>query len=395
MEENNNKPPTPSWLKRVQDNSWEPEILISGLTIAFIFIMNNYIHNFFAFLVQDFDATISANLFFMLFTVSINIVKVVLILHLVLRGLWTGLIGLSYVYPDGVKNEKLPAIMRNVIFEKPAELILKTENICSLLFSYIFFFVLLLLFMTIAYMPLILIEAIFAENKLVYFLIYIIFLIAFLMSILLIKKFRLKYSNHIANNIAYTFSTNVGNGASMLLLIASLVVSMIISMPQVRNFDYINFLAEKNHNQKSYFKDNENYLDERNNELRIQKAVITSYEVEHGINLFVSNYKADDITLQKAKLFPKKFLEVSNKTSSGKIGVNSLYNIYIDSVQVSDLTWVTTQNSFTSQKGFQTHILENLKPGVHKLVIDKIVWNWNTKTFKYVSPWDGIVFYKK
>ena len=161
--------------------------------------------------------------------------------------------------------------------------------------------------MTIAYLPLILIEAIFTENKLIYFLIYIIILIAFLMTILFVKKLRLKYSNHLANNIAYTFTTNVGNGASAFLMIASLVTSMIISMPQIREFDYLNLKAEKNQSQSKYYKDNENYLDERNNELRIQKAAIESYKVEDGISLFVSNYKADDIALQKAKLFPERF----------------------------------------------------------------------------------------
>ena len=109
---------TPSWLKEIQNNSWSPEILISGLTITFIFVMNNHIHNFFAMLIQDFGRMIIPNTAHLFFIIALNIIKVVLLFHLLMRGLWTGLIGLSYVYPDGVKVEKLPSVMKNGNIEK-------------------------------------------------------------------------------------------------------------------------------------------------------------------------------------------------------------------------------------------------------------------------------------
>jgi len=42
---------TPDWLTEVQDRSWEPEILISGLTITVIFLLEKHIFNFHAALV--------------------------------------------------------------------------------------------------------------------------------------------------------------------------------------------------------------------------------------------------------------------------------------------------------------------------------------------------------
>ena len=49
---NQNK--TPDWLVEIQNKSWEPEILISGFTLTFLFILSDYIYNFYGMLVQDF-----------------------------------------------------------------------------------------------------------------------------------------------------------------------------------------------------------------------------------------------------------------------------------------------------------------------------------------------------
>jgi len=38
-----NKTKTPDWLLDIQNKSWEPEILISGITLTFLFILSNYI----------------------------------------------------------------------------------------------------------------------------------------------------------------------------------------------------------------------------------------------------------------------------------------------------------------------------------------------------------------
>ncbi len=94
---NNSK--IPGWLVDVQNKSWEPEILISGITLTFVFILSNYIYNFFGMLVQDFgvfDAV--AKMLYRISVIAITGLKIILILHFILRGLWTGISGTSLMY---------------------------------------------------------------------------------------------------------------------------------------------------------------------------------------------------------------------------------------------------------------------------------------------------------
>ena len=90
-------------------------------------------------LVQDFgvfDAI--AKILYRISVIAITGLKIILILHLILRGLWTGVLGLSYVFPNGIKIEKLPKSQRNIIYDKPDKLVIQLEKICSILFSFIF-----------------------------------------------------------------------------------------------------------------------------------------------------------------------------------------------------------------------------------------------------------------
>ncbi len=42
-----------TWLENLQRNSWEPEVIISGITLAFLFIFPSKVYEFAAYLFQD------------------------------------------------------------------------------------------------------------------------------------------------------------------------------------------------------------------------------------------------------------------------------------------------------------------------------------------------------
>lgn len=42
-----------SWLENLQRNSWEPEVIISGITLAFLFAFPSQLFEFAAYLIQD------------------------------------------------------------------------------------------------------------------------------------------------------------------------------------------------------------------------------------------------------------------------------------------------------------------------------------------------------
>ncbi len=42
-----------TWLENLQRNSWEPEVIISGIILAFLFIFPSKVYEFSAYLIQD------------------------------------------------------------------------------------------------------------------------------------------------------------------------------------------------------------------------------------------------------------------------------------------------------------------------------------------------------
>ena len=96
----------PKWLKRLQENSWEAEILISGGAIFSLFQLDNYLTNFIAHVreIRQITGLSFASLFLFLGT---NGITIGFFVHLALRGFWIGLVCLHYGSPQGINFKKL------------------------------------------------------------------------------------------------------------------------------------------------------------------------------------------------------------------------------------------------------------------------------------------------
>jgi hypothetical protein len=133
---------TPEWLKRVQENSWEPEILLSGLVLIGLLQLPAMIRRASEFYRAE---TLSGNLLGV-FTALEQIVYVLvfgLVVHLFLRSVWVGLIGLTYTFPKGIKPESLG--YHKKFEDKVRQLpdtesqIILLEKVCSSIFATCFF----------------------------------------------------------------------------------------------------------------------------------------------------------------------------------------------------------------------------------------------------------------
>lgn len=130
---------SPAWLEELQLRSWEPEVLLSGIVLYGMFKTPGLLDAFLNF----FQANISASNDFQ------NLVAILkvgtywlifgLILHLVSRGIWVGMVGLSYTFPHGINYQRINFQER---FKKKVEkippfqkIIINLEKICSALFS--------------------------------------------------------------------------------------------------------------------------------------------------------------------------------------------------------------------------------------------------------------------
>jgi hypothetical protein len=136
-------------LENLQRNSWEPKVIISGITLAFLFIFSSKIYEFCAYLNQDVGvgSTFSSLLVFYL-TGIVSIFKIFFVVHLCLRSIWTGLLVLSYAFPEGAINKKLLKVPRTYNYQKPSHMVLRMEKICVVTFAFPISIVITFLFFT-------------------------------------------------------------------------------------------------------------------------------------------------------------------------------------------------------------------------------------------------------
>ncbi|MEQ9467901.1 MAG: hypothetical protein RLN88_10855 [Ekhidna sp.] len=159
----------PKWLEELQQRSWEPEILLSGIVLYGMFKVPDLLDGFLAYFKlnifgnsQDIDNMVA------LFKMGIYWLITGLILHLICRGIWIGMVGLSYAFPKGIRHDRLnyhgrfqEKVGRTPSYE---EIVIRLEKISSSLFSisfmlfmsliggYLFFLILVILPFTIAYL---------------------------------------------------------------------------------------------------------------------------------------------------------------------------------------------------------------------------------------------------
>lgn len=159
----------PNWLKELQQRSWEPEILLSGIVLYGMFKVPELLDDFLKFFkVNIFGNSSDINNLVALFKMGIYWLIGGLILHLICRGIWIGMVGLSYTFPNGIQEDKLSykGKFKEKISRTPSyeQIVVRLEKISSSLFSvsfmlfmsliggYLYFFVLVVIPFTIAFM---------------------------------------------------------------------------------------------------------------------------------------------------------------------------------------------------------------------------------------------------
>ena len=152
MSENGKVKEHRNWLQWVQEQSWEPEILISGIVLFALFQIPPIIKGANEFLDLNSilifsDGNVDEMMAAILLTANYWLI-LGFTTHLIGRSIWAAFIGLSYVYVDGIRMDKLKYGERyKKIISRSGnyrELIEKLEKFCSRVFAVSF-----LLFMCI------------------------------------------------------------------------------------------------------------------------------------------------------------------------------------------------------------------------------------------------------
>ncbi len=132
------------WLEKLQQESWQLELLISGLALYGIYESQDLLIELKIYVRNRFEGQTLGVLWFLLRTLGVGwkIFFINLLIHIILRSLWIGAIGLRYVSQeidyDALNYSEYFTKMLESRVGKFDDFIERLEKICSVLFAYTF-----------------------------------------------------------------------------------------------------------------------------------------------------------------------------------------------------------------------------------------------------------------
>ncbi len=165
-EQNYDKPSFKKLIDKLQEESWQLELLISGFAIFGLFYAYSPLETINREALNDKEMLI----FFgsMIVLVSISILIFNLLLHVILRGLWIGALGLRYVSGD-IDYKKLNYSQKFTSYLKREvgsfdDYIGKLENLCSVIFAISFLLIFYVLAFAVVILTIVGIATYFIDN---------------------------------------------------------------------------------------------------------------------------------------------------------------------------------------------------------------------------------------
>lgn len=391
-----------TWLENLQRNSWEPEVIISGITLAFLFAFPSKIYEFCAYLNQEVGVGFIFSLLLIYYiTAIISVFKIFFVVHLALRFIWAGLLGLSYAFPGGVINEKLFKIAQTYDYQKPSEMVLRLEKICSMTFAYPISLVIIFMIFTIYLGFLIGLYVWFDLNFLVIYLIFVgsALLISVMMLVNTKSKFKTWYAQSIISSIAAIYQSNLGKwfvlfyGAGIFVLATPIIIS------DVRDFSLFANERGLNDFEKEWPAKNHHYEDQHDPEKRFPRAFISKEEIsDNFLRIGIANYEDDRKVVKDLNSLFKVTLD-----TLGYEKVNNpadLHRIYLDDSLLKVDAWTKNRLAISGQKVYQSGMdISHLAIGIHEIRIEKLLLVYdffnNEPKIRLRKDWSVFTFVKK
>ncbi len=390
-----------SWLRDLQKRSWEPEVIISGLTLAFIFAFPAQVYELSATVLQETGLHYIGSWIMLLYlSTIINVFKIFFIVHLVLRLSWAGLLGLSYAFPDGVIRGNLFKASQDMEFRKPSDMVLQLERLCSMAFAFPMTLGIIFGILTFYLGVMLFIYRFFHLDFFTVYILFVLSLIAFSLLSIYPKnsKFRSKLGKTIYVSVQSTYQSNLGKWK----MVAYTLLIIGISFPLTRN-DTKDFRRYYNqaglssqdmewHDQSSYFED------QRDQTKRFPRAMLSSQAVKgsHSI-LSLAYYREDDFSLDKVT---QNFDAMLDTLNWGSIeSATDLYRVFVNDSLIQIENWRKVTMPFSGQKAFQSLIpVGHLPAGVHSIRIEKLAYMPGVLMLpadvRYRDKWAYFTFFK-
>lgn len=403
-----NKKTTPKWLTELQQKSWEPEILLSGIVLYGMFKVPGLLDDFlYYFKVNISGQSTDIDNFVSLIKVAVYWLITGLILHLISRGIWIGMVGLSFTFPKGIRkgNLKLASKFEKAIDRIPdiQKVILNLESFSSTLFSVSFMLFMLMigayfyLFITIIF-PIVSAYYFFGfdfDNYGIYLTIYLIAilvigLLGFIDFITLGFLKRIKWISKIYwplyrftgaltlarfyRPIYYVLITNFRKWKIVVFMILFVLVSV----------RWVEGVADQRYpgediSQITLWSDSQStaaytgYYDDQIDEIKSIEAQIQSDIIRgNTIRLFVV-LRAEREDSIKAYCNYDSLRRVDG-TNTSEVMISCLtkyYQIYVDDSLFNDVSAKFHYKTKTNQRGILIYLnIEYLDPGMHEIIVN-------------------------
>ena len=390
----------PEWLQDTQNRSWEPEIIISGLTLTSLFILPTKLYEFCGMLIQDYGVDyLSAMLVLMYLSFVINLFKIFFIVHLMLRLAWTGVVGLSYAFPKGVINERLFKVFSHYKFRKPAELVIQLERLCSILFAFPVYVGIILVFITFLLLLFVGISTYFEAS--------IIYAIGLFMVLVLIysgSSFIFKnslFSKWVATSLPSTISSiyqsNLGKWPVQISVIVFMIASAPFILKDVKGFSkFYNFnISDSKWQSKS-----ELYYDLHEPEKRFSRAFINraTFKNQDFIELNIAYYAEDERIVREYQQAVGSNIGLDSLNWENVSEFEDLLHVYLNDSLIKIEEWQYLSLPQTDQKVLNTYIdISQVPVGQNRIRIEKLLFadlepiisRWIIR-----KKWAEIPFYK-
>lgn len=424
-----NQQTLPSWLKKTQHNSWEPEIFISGIVLFGLLQLPQYLQEFLYYFKREiFGLSSEIDNLVGILTTGIQWMTFGLILHLFFRGIWIGLVGLSYVFPKGINHERLnyKGKFKNKITLIPdfTNQIIRLEKISSSIFSisYLIFMCILSCYLFLAitviiplYLFILLTDYTWADivynstiqNIINYYAFSMLILgCVYLFDFMTLGALkRIKYVNKIYYPFylfmsAITFSTLYRNIYYILIsnfkrwkVIVFLILFAAITVVML-NLNISWSMASNQLSQLEFYGSSQNTFSSHSAYQNMgpsstdQKATIQSDIVKDDVlRLFISQRISFEDSIRQACNFDA--LESKFQTDSTRLAcVKNFFIIKLNDSTVNATGWRFHKDPHTGHRGMLTYVdISHLNAGPHELNVNLRNWFYDT--------YANIPFYKE
>jgi hypothetical protein len=364
-----------TWLEHLQKNSWEPEVIISGISLAFLFVIPSQLFDFSVMLIQDFGLEqIPAQLILVYASGITSVFKIFLITHLVLRFIWAGMLGITYAFPDGIVKEKLFKYSQVVDYHPPQYYLLKLEQWCSMLYGAPMAVVIPIFSITMYLVVLIGIYLVFNLDFQVVYIVFMISMIFFATASLVGKKNKVKnlLGKSMTATVSAVYQSNLGRWFFILFSVGLLILALPFIIHDSAGFS--DYQVNVDTDDAGYhWPNDQGYFEEYNTKNKRFARVWTPTKKVSGdfMELYLARYEREENSIPQMN----RLLESDEIQWKPVESLADQYRIFLNDSLIEVKNWVQVKSGHTGQKALMSQLAtSHLAAGIHEIRIEKLIY---------------------